>query len=667
MRISEQTIRRVQEAADIVEVVEGYVSLKKKGTNWWALSPFKDEKTPSFSVNPAMGIYKCFSTGKGGDAFSFVMEMEGLTFIEAVRHLAKQYGIEIEEDEITPEQEAQQTLKDSVLIALRYAKDFYKNILLHNTEGKSVGLSYFKERGFRDETLQKFELGYSLNEWNALENDALKNGYKEEILVAAGLVVKKEEGKKYDRFRGRVMFPIHDVSGKVLGFGARTLKKDDKPKYLNSPESEVYHKSDVLYGMYQAKDAIRRQDNCYLVEGYTDVISLHQEGIDNVVAASGTSLTDGQIKLISRRTKNVTVLFDGDTAGIKASLRGVDMILAKGMDVRIVTFPEGQDPDSYVQEIGGEAFKKYLGENAKDFILFKTQLFLDETKNDPLKKAGVIRDIVESIVKIPDSIKRSVFFKECGKLLDIDEETLIIEANKIVRKEAQKQQQKESYQKDHEVDELLEKIESGQGFREAGARAEAPDEVAINKNKLQISAESLQAQKEQELLRILLLHGDKLTADNVMLSKVIFERIAEYEVVDEVSRKVLDFMRKELEEREVFPKVSEVFLIFQDSGIKENLVNLISDEGELHGWERKGVMVKSKDSDLGVIVYKAIQQFLLYLLKNHRAKVEVKMSEREKEIGMGELDEEQAELMRVYMNLNSEIRTLSNELGIVVT
>ncbi|MCU0392683.1 MAG: DNA primase [Thermoflexibacter sp.] len=457
MRISPQTIQRIKDSADIVDVVQDFLSLKKKGQNYWACCPFHNEKSPSFSVAPAKGIYKCFGCGAAGDSVKFVMDLEGLSYPEALKYLANKYNIEIEEDNsvATDEYKAQQSLRESVLIAMQFAQRYYQNILHHDNEGKALGMTYFRERGFSLQTIEKFGLGYSRDDWHDFHKSATKEGFAEEILEKAGLIIKKEENEKsnlYDRFRNRVMFPIYDLAGKVIAFGARILKKDEKqPKYLNSPENEVYKKSDVLYGIFQAKNEIRNQDNCYLCEGYTDVISLHQAGIQNVVASSGTSLTEGQIKLVKRFTDNITVLYDGDNAGIKASLRGIDLILEQGLNVRAVVFPHGEDPDSYVQKIGSLYFKEFLIENTKDFITFKAELLLGEVKTDPIRKAGAIRDITNSISKVPDGIKREIYAKHCAELFDIDTHTLLVEIDKtLIQKGLQEDKRKQEEQRKNE-------------------------------------------------------------------------------------------------------------------------------------------------------------------------------------------------------------------------
>ena len=435
--ISRETIDEVKSRLDILDVVGDFVTLKRSGQNYKALSPFTNEKTASFYVVPAKGIFKDFSSGKGGDGITFVMEHEGMSYVEAIRYLAKKYGIAIREEQAS-EEALHQSDRDSLYILMNYAKDYYKSSLFDTDEGRSVGLSYFRERGFNDRIIEKFELGYSINEWDHFSKRALQDGYSLEMLEKAGLVIKKEKDKPdnfrvYDRFRGRVIFPVHGIAGKVIAFGARILTKEkDQPKYINSPETEIYHKSNVLYGMFQAKNAIRSEDFCYLVEGYTDVISMHLADVDNVVASSGTSLTEEQIKLIRRFTENVTVLFDGDAAGIKAAIRGVDLVLKGGLNVRIVLLPDQEDPDSFSRKMGSSEFKKYLVDHTKDFISFKIDLYAKDSAADPIKKAEAIRDIVTSISLIPDPIKRSVYIQETSQLLKIQEAVLLSELNKIL-------------------------------------------------------------------------------------------------------------------------------------------------------------------------------------------------------------------------------------------
>lgn len=436
--IPKHTIDQIFEAAIIEDVVGEFVVLKKRGVNLLGNCPFHNEKTPSFTVSPAKGIYKCFGCGKAGNSINFIMDHEHYTYPEALRYLANKYQIEIEELEETDEQKQAANEKESLFIVSNFAASYFQKQLHETQEGKSIGLSYFVERGFREDIIKKFQLGYNPDSWEAFTGEALQQGYKLEFLEKSGLTIVKEE-KHFDRFKGRVMFPIHNLSGRVLGFGGRILKTDPKAaKYVNSPESEIYHKSNVLYGIYFAKKDIIAKDNCYLVEGYTDVISLHQAGVENVVASSGTSLTEGQIRLISRFTNNITILYDGDAAGLKASFRGIDMILQEGLNVRVVLFPEGEDPDSFAKNNSSADLTKYITDQAQDFIRFKTSVLLKEVGTDPIKRAELIKDIVASISIIPDQIKRSVYIKECSSLLDIQENALINETNKLLRKNSAK-------------------------------------------------------------------------------------------------------------------------------------------------------------------------------------------------------------------------------------
>ncbi|GAA4363409.1 DNA primase [Hymenobacter saemangeumensis] len=439
-RIPKELVDQIIQTADIVEVVGDFVQLKRKGQNMWAPCPFHHEKSPSFSVNPAKSLYKCFGCGKAGGVVQFIMDVEGTSYVEALKYLAKKYGIEIQEEEKTPQQQLQQNERDSQFILSDWAKSHYHRLLLNSEEGMSIGYGYLKERGLNLSTIQTFELGYSLDSWDDLMKAAEGAGFEKKYLEKTGLIVTKTDeqgrdtGRRYDRFRGRVMFPIHNISGRVVGFGARTLKRDDKmAKYLNSPESDIYHKSDVLYGLFQARQAIRTEEVCYLVEGYLDVLSLYQGGIKNVVASSGTSLTEGQIRLIKRYSDNVTVLYDGDAAGIKASLRGTDLLLEGGLNVRVVLFPDGDDPDSYIRKVGDQRFADYIEKNSQDFISFKTTLVAREASNDPVKKAEAIRDVLNSIARVPDAIKRQVFLQQTSTTFNIDEQVIITEYNKLVK------------------------------------------------------------------------------------------------------------------------------------------------------------------------------------------------------------------------------------------
>jgi DNA primase len=522
--ISRETIDEVKSRVDIVDVVGDFVTLKRSGQNYKALSPFTNEKTASFYVVPAKGIFKDFSSGKGGDGITFVMEHEGMSYVEAIRYLANKYGVAIKE-EVSLEGTAQQSDRDSLYILMNYAKDYYKSSLFETDEGRSVGLSYFHERGFNDRIIEKFELGYSINEWDHFSKKALQDGYSLEMLEKAGLVIKKEKEKPdsfrvYDRFRGRVIFPVHGIAGKVIAFGARILTKEkDQPKYINSPETEIYHKSNVLYGMFQAKNAIRREDFCYLVEGYTDVISMHLADVDNVVASSGTALTEEQIKLIRRFTENVTVLFDGDAAGIKAAIRGIDLVLKGGLNVRIVLLPDAEDPDSFSKKMGSSEFKKYLVGHTKDFISFKIDLYAKDSGHDPIKKAEAIRDIVTSISLIPDPIKRSVYIQETSQLLKIQESVLLSELNKIVigdrRKKAEDQSREE---------------------RKKGESAALIDEVS-HSSKTDMS--TIVRLQEKESMRLLLNYAESHYDDQRLLDFMLTE-LEDVEFTDPVYREIYE-------------------------------------------------------------------------------------------------------------------------------
>ncbi|MFV8321342.1 DNA primase [Flavobacterium sp. LB3P21] len=446
--ISKATIDTVFETARVEEVIGDFVQLKRAGSNFKGLSPFSEERSPSFMVSPAKGIWKDFSSGKGGNSVAFLMEHEKFTYPEAIRYLAKKYNIEIEETEQTDEEKANTDVRESMYLVSEFAKTYFHNTLLNSEEGKAIGYSYFKERGFTNETIKKFGLGYSPEAWDAFTKEALGKGYKLEFLESTGLTIPRED-RPFDRFKGRVMFPIQSMSGRVLGFGGRILTNDKKAaKYLNSPESEIYHKSKVLYGIFQAKQSIAKLNNCYLVEGYTDVIQFNQSGIENVVASSGTALTPDQIRLVNRLTKNITVLFDGDAAGLRASIRGIDLILEEGMNVKVCTFPDGEDPDSFAKKTSYDDLVLYLENNAKDFIQFKASLLMNEAKNDPIKKADLIRDMVVSISKIPDRIQREIYIQECSRIMDISEQVLVSTLAQLVQKDVvevgkkQKQEQK---------------------------------------------------------------------------------------------------------------------------------------------------------------------------------------------------------------------------------
>ena len=567
--IKPSTIDDIKMAMDIAEVVGDFVNLKKSGSSLKALSPFTAEKTPSFYVVPSKGIFKCFSSGKGGDAITFVMEVDGLSYIEALKYLAAKYNIAIEEEVQTDEIQEAQNERESLYIVLKFATDYFQNLLHSHEEGKSIGLSYFKERGFSDEIIESFNLGYSLNVWDHFHQKGIKSGFTKENLEAAGLIVSKEN-KIYDRFRGRVMFPIHNVTGKTIAFGARILVSDaakNQPKYLNSPETELYNKSRVLYGLFQSKQQIRQEDNCYLVEGYTDVISMHQLGIKNVVSSSGTALTKDQVKLIKRYTQNVTVLYDGDAPGIRASFRGIDIILEGGLNVRAVTFPDGEDPDSYSHKLGATAYVHFLTEGAVDFIKFKTALLMDGVKDDPIKKAGVVRDIVESISKIEDAIKRSVYLKECSDLLQISEAILIAEQNKILI--TQKRSNQNTFNDTEEASGIL-PLES--------------EEVAVT------DFSKIIVHQEKESIRVLLNYGDEIiqkTDENEMtLWDYFISESEDIEFTHPIYNKIFKVMVQR--NKDQLPLNFEYFLSIDDPEIQKTIIELCAPKYEISEfWKEK--------------------------------------------------------------------------------
>jgi len=644
MSISKLTTDKVKERVDIVEVIGDYVPLKKKGQNMWACCPFHGEKTPSFSLSPAKQIYKCFGCGKAGDPIQFVMDIEGIGFQEAIRQLAGKYGIEIEEEaNLSPEQNLEQNERESLFIAVNFAKDFFvKN--LETDEGKSIGLSYFKERGFTPQIIQKFDLGYALDGWDHFLKAAKSDGYQEEILLKAGLILQKEGDAErlYDRFRNRVTFAIHNVSGKAIGFGARILTKDkNQPKYINSPETPIYHKSDVLYGIFQAKKAIRDQDNCFLVEGYTDVVSLHLSGIENVVASSGTSLTDGQIKLIRRFTNQVTVLYDGDSAGIKASLRGIDLLLEGGLNVKAVVFPDGEDPDSYSRKVGSQAFQDYLKENSRDFIGFKISLYQDEIDKDPIRKAGIIREVVLSISKIPDPIIRSVYAKEASGLLSIEEEILHAELNKILLKT-----QKEQFERAKEEKAVEDSIEQ---------LLPAPVETSAEDNLLL---------QEREMLRLLLNYGgQKLDVQELHFCQYILSEIKEVSFQTPVYQKMIQLYRDQISLGQV--PSDELFLNHVDAEIRQEAIAMITLRHEVStNWKDKfQIFVALESDDLADTAFKSILRLKRRLLQKM---MEEAMSEI-KEAEQLQLSEDKVnELLEVYLELKKFKLKIDKELGIVI-
>ena len=634
MKISQSTIDEVKNRIDIIDVIGEFVTLKRTGQHYKAKSPFSDEKTPSFIVFPRNQNFKDFSSGKQGDAISFIMEYDGLSYVEAIKYLAKKYGVEIEEDEQTPEAVQKQNERESLYIVLNYAKDYFVDNLWNSEEGRNIGLSYFKERGFTDDIIRKFDLGYSFDQWNALENDAKAKGYSPELLEKAGLIIKKEDSQ-YDRFRGRVIFPVHSVTGKPIAFGARILKNvKNQPKYLNSPETEVYSKSNVLYGLFQASRSIRHNENCYLVEGYTDVISLHQHGVENVVSSSGTSLTENQIKLIHRQTENITVLFDGDAAGIRASLRGIDMILEQGMNVKVVAFPDGEDPDSYSRKMGAMGFQEFLKNNAEDFIHFKTKLMLQGNENDPVKKAETITQIISSLSIIPDQVKRAVYIKETSNLLELDEQLLYAELNKILLNK-RKENQKEAYKAQPEV--IVEQIESEQ-------RKASVDSIVF---------------QEREAIRLLINYGFNQIEDKYNLVEHYLEELEPIEFTTPIYNKILDIFKGELAKGNVID--INFFKTYPDAEIQHEALNLVSQRHEIsENWERYRIYVPKEKDVLSNSVYSNILR-----LKFH--KIKKLLSLNLEELKNTDDIEQQLELQKVYAELKKAEAAFSSPLGIVVS
>lgn len=552
------------DAARIEEVVGDFVSLKKRGTSLIGNCPFHNEKTPSFHVSVTKGIYKCFGCGKGGDAVHFIMDHEKYSYPEALKFLANKYNIEVEETVQSPQNIEAQNAREALYIVSQYAAGFFVDQLWNSADGRAIGLSYFKERGFREDVIKKFELGYSPDSWDALINSAKSSGHQEAYLESTGLAIKNDKGKLYDRFRGRVMFPIHNFTGRVIGFGGRTLKTDKNvPKYVNSPESDIYHKSNVLYGLFHAKKAIRETDNCYLVEGYADVLSAHHAGVENVVASSGTSLTTEQIRLIGRFTQNVTMLYDGDAAGIKASLRGLDMILEEGLNVKVVNFPDGHDPDSYMHLVGAGAFKIYIENNRKDFILYKADTLLKEAGTDPIKRAGIIRDIVESIAKIPDNIKASVFIRECSHLLQVEERILLNELNTMraarFKKASNQQNQSSNYQQSTSY-------HPEQPPENLFDDSPQPAEVSVDQEERQ----------EQEIVRLLLAYGHELVnwdkIDNMFIGSFIIQNLSDVSFKHKVCKRIIGAYRDEIENGQL--PVANQFIKSEDREIADLAITL---------------------------------------------------------------------------------------------
>ena len=610
--ISRETIDKVFETARVEEVIGDFVQLKRAGSNYKGLSPFSDERSPSFMVSPVKQIWKDFSSGKGGSVVTFLMEHEHFTYPEAIRFLANKYNIEIEETETSQEDKMEANEKESMYLVSEFAKTYFQETLLNSEEGKAIGLTYFKERGFTNQTIAKFGLGYSPETWDAFTKEALSKGYQLEFLEKVGLTITREDGKHFDRFKGRVMFPIQSLSGRNLGFGGRILTNDKKAaKYLNSPESEIYHKSKVLYGIFHAKQAIAKQNNCYLVEGYTDVIQLHQAGIENVVASSGTALTPDQIRLINRLTKNITVLFDGDAAGLRASIRGIDLILEEGMNVKVCTFPDGDDPDSFARKNSYEDLVFYLENNAKDFIQFKASLLMNEAQNDPIKKADLIRDMVVSISKIPDRIKREVYIQECARIMDISEQVLQNTLAQLIQKD---------------ISEAGKKLKQEQKAFEV-----VKDDIQVSRDRVDIVYAL-----ERKIIEMLLLYGSleadfedyilKANDDGEMIEEKeinttrVFERIFLSLHEDEVELANPIF-------KEIYNDLIGYFNQNEDFNIENYLMKLPSEHSQivtdilmteekelLHNWETKQIYVKKKTENVGQYVSETIISLREYLI-----------------------------------------------------
>jgi DNA primase len=650
--ITRDTIQTIIETARIEEVVSDFVTLRKRGVNMLGLCPFHNEKTPSFTVSPAKGIYKCFGCGKAGNSVNFVMEHEHYTYPEALRFLAKKYNIEIEEAEQTPEQIQEINEKESLYAVTAFAQKFFTEQLFQTEEGKSVGLTYFKNREFRENIMEMFQLGYSPDAWEAFTQTAIKNGYNLEFLVKSGLIIEKD-GKHFDRFSARVIFPIHNLSGRVIGFGGRILKKDEKKaKYINSPESDIYNKSQVLYGIYFARNAIIKKDNCYLVEGYTDVISLVQAGFENVVASSGTSLTTDQIRLIKRYTPNITILYDGDEAGLKASFRGIDMILEQGMNVKIVMFPDGEDPDSFVRTHRSIEVEEFLDKKSNDFIRFKTNILLKDVQDDPIKKAGLIREIVQSIALIPDAIIRSVYVKECSATMDMAEQTLMNELNKLLRKKF--------------------KHTTGQAIpEEIIPTPEQPDEKQVETDHHNTEFQ------EKDIIRLLLTysrenlefsekdeHNHPVTVA-VNVAKFIVDDIKNDEIMfsNPVYQKVFDEYA-EFISREDIPD-EKYFINHNSKKVSAAVIDLLTSPYELsENWElvaRIEVVTESRN----------LKDAIVHSVLSFKAKkIEQLISESQLEIKKAQ-DEENYEEIPLLLNKQKDLKTISRDinrqLGRIVT
>ncbi len=639
--ISRDTIEEIRNRIDIIDVISDFLTLKKSGSNYKALSPFANEKTPSFFVVPAKGIFKDFSSGKGGDAITFVMEHEKMGYTEALRYLAKKYGVEIKEDRQTEEGRAEQSEREGLYILMNFAKEYYRKQLTGSEEGISIGLSYFRERGFNDRTIEKFELGYALEGWENFTKEAISKGYNKELLEKTGLIVKKDDGSTYDRFRGRVIFPVHNISGKVIAFGARMLGKDkNQPKYINSPETDIYHKSDVLYGLYQAKNAIRQHDVCYLVEGYTDVISLHQSDVPNVVASSGTALTESQIRVIRRFTENVTVLFDGDSAGIKAALRGIDMILKGGMNVRVVLFPDGEDPDSYSRKVGTSEFQRFLKDHTQDFVSFKAGLYASEAAGDPIRKAESIKEIISSIAQIPDPVKRAVYLQETSGLLKIDEQVLLSELNKILVKDRKKTDNEKSRENQEDIIPVV------------------PNQEIVEPAKL--DAKSMVQLQEKETIRILLNYAES-TMEEQKVSDFIMQELDDVTFTNPVYRQIFDVFKEGVLKGNI--PDSNHFLTYGTSEIKNEVAELITSRYYISNyWSEKHIYIPKESEILGEMALNNVLRLKFRYVQDMIESNLQKIKEAEREGDLEKLDE----ILKALTGFKEAERELAKLLGIVV-
>jgi DNA primase len=637
----------ILDAVRIEEVVSDFVSLKRRGANLLGVCPFHKEKTPSFIVSPAKGIFKCFGCGKAGDSVRFIMEHEHYSYPEALRYLANKYGIIIEEKEQSPEELMAQNEREKMFNINTFAQQYFSDVMKNNDEGLAVGMSYFRERGFRDAIIDKFQLGYCLNQRDAFIQYALKNGYSKDLLLKIGLASGNEE-RLYDKYQGRVIFPIHNLTGKVIGFGARILSGDKtKAKYLNSPESEIYNKSQTLYGIFFAKNEISRLDNCILVEGYADVLSMHQAGIENTVASSGTSLTSEQIRLISRYTKNITILYDGDNAGIHAALRGTDMILEEGMNVRIVLLPPDEDPDSFVQHHPIEEVRAYIENNAKDFISFKTQLLLKNAANNPIKRAEVVKDIISSISVIPDAIYRATYIKECSRLMDMPEQSLMNELNKQIRAKIRKNNP----------------IQEQQNI--------VVEEVKTEPQNLNANTIPVGFYQEQELVKLLLMYGDTeididgLDENNepviykVSVASLIVDDLKNDDLLfkDETHRMIFDIFDRALDEG-LLPK-EQYFVSHENSKISELSATLLSSPYKLDDWNRKEIRVKTEEDVLSKLVVTSVLRFKDMVLDEKR-------NELTRQIMETQNVEDQFALLVKKKKLDDLRIKINQELGIVI-